>query len=536
MYTGDSLPGSLVWAVNPFDGEKGVSPNQTTLNWGRQKVCDGERAIRCEVWWGEAADPNFWIQPHKKIMELTDTNSLDLSTIPAPLGGPIVLQPEEHYYWKIIYEEPNECFFGKLTEDSSYYFNTINDPPEVDAGLHVDRWMAAGDPAVTIGIDASYEDDGNPEGGTVTHEWDIVSGVVYSPHRFCQDPNVTISAVGDYELTLTVHDGVGDVQDKTGTDTILIRVFSNSDDRLRAHYPLDTNANDSVGGHNGTLEDDPVFNPSGQVAGAIELDGTDNDIVADGFGDFVSIDDTGSDPNNATWDVGYVDSWENSDLIDGMTISAWMKLDADGWSKQWETIAAKSTDSWEMLRSGSGTGMGYAIKGGIGSAGSGNQVVNDNQWHQVVGVYDRNTVKLYVDGIEAGSSNSGTIDLVAYPHNTKVWQVPKSAGKVLIGQTNNPSVDPTFDTSFGGLIDQVRIFDAAVPWWSQNPHPTTPTPGIVEMYRADGGHISCGGQYTTADIDEDCFTTLADFALLALDWLECTNVADVDCDLSHHEE
>jgi hypothetical protein len=151
-------------------------------------------------------------------------------------------------------------------------------------------------------------------------------------------------------------------------------------------------------------------------------------------------------------------------------------------------------------------------------------------------VYDRNTVKIYVDGLEAGSVNAGTLDLTAesnfdkdgQPINDKEWQVPKAAGKVHIGACSNV----TGDLAFAGLIDQVRIFDAAVPWWAQYDG----TPGIVEMYRADGGHVSCGGQYVASDINEDCFVTLADFALAAYDWLECTNVADEDCDLSHHEE
>jgi hypothetical protein len=281
---------------------------------------------------------------------------------------------------------------------------------------------------------------------------------------------------------------------------------------------LDSDNSDPCDTHNGTVHDDPVYG-TGQVGLAIELDGTDDDVVPDGFGDFVSIDDTGSDPN---WQA---DTWDNSDLVDGMTISAWMKLDEDGWSKAWETVVAKSTDSWELMRAGSNNNIVSAFKGGIGSADSSGTDVTSG-WHQVVGVYDRNTVKFYVDGLEAGSSNSGTIDLNANPQNTKDWQVPKSAGKILIGNTNNPSINPTFDMTFGGLIDQVRIFSAAVP--SRSEH--TGTPGIVEMYRADGGHDNCGGVYLPGDVDEDCYITLVDLALLSTRWLDCNDIANVDCD------
>ena len=267
-------------------------------------------------------------------------------------------------------------------------------------------------------------------------------------------------------------------------------------------------ATDSEGGHDGTLMDNPVWQPGdGQVNGAILLDGIDD--ITDGLGDHISIDDTGSDPNHQP------DTWENSDLIDGMTVSAWMKLDEDGWSKDWEAIVGKATDSWELLRNDNNDNITFAIGSAIGSAYSGSNLpVEDNSWHQIVGVFDRNSVILYIDGIEADSIAA------ANP------QIPRSAGKILIGHTNYPAVNPEYDYTFGGMIDEVRIYDAAVPYRAD----AEGTPGIVELYRADDGHDSCGGVYLPADLDEDCFVTLADFALLAADWMDCNDIATPDCD------
>ena len=522
MWMNSSPRSGLVHSFDPYDGQESVTPSTTILSWFREAKCP-DRPIKCEVWWGKQDDPNFWYIPGeaKMIMDLTDANFVDLSTIPAPLGGPITLESDSVYYWKVKWEDPNACLWGNpdLTEGPTLSFDTINRPPVVDAGEHVDTWMASGDPAVTIGIDASYDDDGLPEGGVVTHEWNVVSGVVYSPHRFCQDPNVTIAATGDYILQLTVNDGAGHPEGKTGDDSILIRIFSNSDDRLRAHYPLDGNTTDIDEGHPATLVDNPAWG-TGQVSGAVELDGTD-DIGSDGLNDFVEIDDTGSDPNFQP------DTWENSDLIDGFTVSAWMKLDADGWSTTWEAIVGKNNQAWELQRNGDNDNVGFVIQSGVGGATSSGATDVETGWHQIVGVYDRNTVKVYVDGLPSGSGNPNPLDLEANPQNTQDWQVPKAAGKIRIGAVSNVTADgDPQDLAFAGLIDQVRIFDAAVPWWAQYSN----TPGIVEMYRADGGHDNCGGEYMPGDENQDCLITLADFALVARNWLECNNIADENCD------
>jgi len=201
-----------------------------------------------------------------------------------------------------------------------------------------------------------------------------------------------------------------------------------------------------------------------------------------------------------------------------------MKLDADGWSKSWESIVAKSNVSWDLQRDNNNQGVQFNIHGGIGVSPSSVDVTSG--WHQVAGVYDRNKAIIYVDGIATGSVNASPLDLETSIYNDQDWQIPKSAGKIRIGAVSNysESGEPA-DQSFGGLIDQVRIFDAPIPKWAEH----TGTPGIVEMYRDDGGHVSCDG-YMEADVNEDCYITLADFALVAKDWLECDDEANADCD------
>ena len=142
-------------------------------------------------------------------------------------------------------------------------------------------------------------------------------------------------------------------------------------------------------------------------------------------------------------------------------------------------------------------------------------------------MFDRNTVKIYVDGLEGNAINTDIKKIAKAPGGVKIGtttQVGTDGDKTPWNEDRSTWVTDIF--TFGGTLDQVRIFDAAVPWWAQHSN----TPGIVEMYRADGGHDNCRGEYMAGDENEDCFITLADFALVAFNWLQCNNIADVDCD------
>lgn len=489
-------PSQVVINPNPSNNQESVPISVTSLSWERLDDCVDANSL-VELWWGDtgADDLNFW-STSTKIMDLADIDSFDLGDAN---GGAISLVLNEEYFWGLKYGDPDGCGFASLIEGPVWSFDTINREPVVDAGLHYDRWQDAIASPITISLNGSFTDDGIPVGGTVTHSWGAVSGVTYDPGGSTStvlDPDITVSTPGDYSLTLTVNDGSVD-----GSDTTLVRIFANDDDRLRAHYLLDELddgfASDIAGGHTGILVGDPVWQPDGgQVGGAIELDG---------LGDYIEIDSTGSDPNHES------DTWENSDLVDGMTISVWMKLTGDRWSKEWQSVVSKSNGSWELIRGGLSNNVVFAAQGGVGSATSSGVDVTSG-WHQIVGVFDRNDVLIYVDGLPAGSN----------PANAP--QIIKTAGKIRIGNTN--IIGGSAELEFKGLLDQVRIFDAAIPWRAEHPG----TPGIVEMFQADGGRGSCRDQYEPADRNKDCYVDIGDFALTALSYMTCNDIADELCD------
>jgi len=80
--------------------------------------------------------------------------------------------------------------------------------------------------------------------------------------------------------------------------------------------------------------------------------------------------------------------------------------------------------------------------------------VVDGQWHHIVGTYDEQHIRIYVDGVESGS---GTVSSV--PINYSLFPVKK----LIIGDadgTNGRCTD--YNGFYSGDIDEVRIWDRAL--------------------------------------------------------------------------
>jgi hypothetical protein len=52
---------------------------------------------------------------------------------------------------------------------------------------------------------------------------------------------------------------------------------------------------------------------------------------------------------------------------------------------------------------------------------------------------------------------------------------------------------------------------------------------VLQQFIADGGHDSCGLNYLPGDLNKDCYINLTDFALLAQEWLKCSDVTNLIC-------
>jgi len=212
-------------------------------------------------------------------------------------------------------------------------------------------------------------------------------------------------------------DGIVDVQ-----DLIVLAEHLFDDYRAMAQWKLDEKAgdiaHDSIGGHDGTLQGEPLWQPTGgQVSGALEFDGID---------DYVSTPFI-LNPGNGS-----------------LGAFAWIKGSAPG-----QVIISQTGDfggTWLGIDPSDGTLMTGFSDMYFGALVS-ETAVTDGQWHHVGLVYDLDSLhrRLYVDGAQVAEDA------------TVVSGMPSDGG-LYIGA----SKDLDAGTFFSGLIDDVRIYDMAL--------------------------------------------------------------------------
>lgn len=189
---------------NPPDDGDPVPITLDTLEWENSDPNGpGGGTIVCQVYYTSdypeagkyEGDPNFtdYAQP------ISVNEDQVSAAIPDPLGI------GQSYYWRVDCTNLNtaETVIGHV-----WTFRTDNGAPKVNAGDDVHTW-----PGAVENLDATVSDDGFPEPAELTISWAVTAGdagnVQIAPLADPQDPDteVTITATGTYELTLTAHDG-----------------------------------------------------------------------------------------------------------------------------------------------------------------------------------------------------------------------------------------------------------------------------------------------------------------------------------------
>lgn len=156
-------------------------------------------------------------------------------------------------------------------------------------------------------------------------------------------------------------------------------------------------------------------------------------------------------------DEDWVDCGKDSrfDITSEITVSAWIKVNS--FNKAYQTVISKGRTAWTLQRYMSSENLSFACRGVSVSRSNVGGVhgainVNDGKWHHVVGVYDGVWSCLYFDGVlnraEEAAGEIGTNDYA-----------------VLIGANEEAMAQelPDRDRSFDGLIDDVRVYDYALP-------------------------------------------------------------------------
>ena len=194
-------------------------------------------------------------------------------------------------------------------------------------------------------------------------------------------------------------------------------------DGLIAKYDLDTNANDSVGSNNGTLQGDAAF----------ATDGDRTVLTLDGSGDYVTL------PDSDDWDF-----WQEKSF----TVACWVKFDSiastaklfghgsDGdnrFSLMWSSSAQSLTAHFEVATASE------SLYGASWTPTAG-------QWHHITYLKSGTSFAFYVDGTQMGSATlnkSGTL-----------------SGDFTIGGGLNGS--GAIGNFLDGSIDDTRIWNRAL--------------------------------------------------------------------------
>jgi hypothetical protein len=195
---------------------------------------------------------------------------------------------------------------------------------------------------------------------------------------------------------------------------------------LVASYGFDEGTGGTVGdasGHgNGGDKGGATWVPIGRMGGALSFDGID---------DMISV------PDSPTLDV-----------TTGVTFSAWLRPDALG--SAWRTLIFKQRDGGNLVYGGyANTGL-AAVPNGELTIGStvvpvkGTSKVPDGEWTHLATTYDGAQLRLYVNGTQVASV-------------PRTGLIATSSGALHVGGNE------TWGEYFDGLIDEVRIYDRALP-------------------------------------------------------------------------
>ena len=199
-------------------------------------------------------------------------------------------------------------------------------------------------------------------------------------------------------------------------------------------WPGDGNADDIWDGNDGTLTGDFA---QGMVGQAFSFDGT---------GDFVLVPDSGN--LNITGDVT-VDLWAKKTVFDDR-VAVLVDKGAIATGTV-ETADAPGAYFLFLVRPSSGGNVGAGFQRADGSfALLIGPPLSDSNFHHYAYVRSGNTHKLFVDGIMVASG-----DFIGSPGDT-------SGLPLVIGASRNDPAPTGFTGHFGGIIDEVEIFNRAL--------------------------------------------------------------------------
>ncbi|MBI4334667.1 MAG: hypothetical protein HY673_25720, partial [Chloroflexi bacterium] len=199
---------------------------------------------------------------------------------------------------------------------------------------------------------------------------------------------------------------------------------------LVSWWPGDGNANDIQGTNHATISGATLT--TGKVDGAFRFDGNDYWTVPDA---------AGLKPSQIT-----VDAWIWIDQLPaGWSSPGWIADIVAKWDGSPDTGYELRLEGDKLLF---GLGDGSPSYGWHGAVGD--TALQPGQWYHVAGIYDGNTIKVFVNGVEDGNAPWGG-PIVHSPNSLYLGG--------MIGQT---FMAGQLQRTFKGIIDEVEIYNHAL--------------------------------------------------------------------------
>jgi len=199
----------LLLNPNPANGSSvPVSLNQ--LQWTLPGPNLPGGVVTCDVYFG--TDPNLEKLPKVVIRQAVESVS-------------VTLAPDTIYYWTIDVYDSSISTTEPSYLSPTFTFNTMNQPPIVNAGDDVDTWLANG--LRVVQLDGVVSDEsGGP--GPATLLWTVIAepnelNPAQISEPLAANPTVTVKEPGSYTLQLEAGDG-----EFTVTDTMQIVLYADS--------------------------------------------------------------------------------------------------------------------------------------------------------------------------------------------------------------------------------------------------------------------------------------------------------------------
>ena len=325
--------------------------------------------------------------------------------------------------------------------------------------------------SATLAVSANAVDDIAVAG--VTFKLDGVAlGAEDTSAPYSVSWNSTTAANGAHVLTAVARDTSNNTAESLSVNVVVLNTVAQVPAGLVAAYSFDagsgTTAADISGkGNTGTLAN-ATWTAAGKFGSALTFDGTSSQVNI---------------PDNTTLD-----------LTNGMTLSAWVY--PTNASAAWRTVILKESaaDLVYGLYSSSNTGFpqGMRFAGGVAQAASGTAALPVNTWSYLAVTYDGANVRMYVNAVLTGT--------IAATGN-----MANSANPLRIGG------NAIWGEFFAGRIDEVRIFNRALPVAEVTTMMNTPVAGGANTQPTQSSSIAIdpvARRVWVANPDTDTVTAL----------------------------